>query len=71
MTTHESVPVKLSVSMNKPFFDLQVCKLEQSLQKEKTSWQEELAALEKKLSQARSELESKNSQIGEMANSVK
>ena len=60
-----------SVSVNRPLFHPQVCKLEQSLQKEKTSWQEELAALEKKLGQARSELESKNSQIAEMANSIK
>ncbi len=50
---------------------VQVSKLEQSLHKEKSTWREELSALEKKLLHAGAELENKNSQIEEMANSVK
>ena len=59
--------IKLSLDLH----NIQVCKLEQDLQKEKTTWQEELALLEKKLSQVCTELENKNAQIQEMTNSVK
>ncbi len=50
---------------------LQMSKLEQCLHKEKTTWQEELSTLEKKLLEAGVELENRNAQIEEMANSVR